>query len=265
MTDRSRAVLLALDGFPLQAFQQAVTPNLWRLAEEGGFSPFGGRSGLPSTTYPAFASLLTGMNQQRTGIRTTARRPGAVPGWAGRARCLVPTVIHAARDAGLNTAVAMGDHKLQRVLSLHEIDRAWPPAEVVPGGTEVDAHGYPTNAAVRPHALQAAADPDVDLMFVHLNETDTLGHDLGPDAGATLDCVRAADALVGELRQVLEPDWGRTVLAVVSDHDMIRRLPLPPIDPTDSRECAGLVDDWIADGAAGPGYISPPAWTLTWR
>lgn len=37
---------------------------------------------------------------------------------------------------------------------------------------------------------------------------------------------------------------------MVSDHDMIRRLPLPPIDPTNSRECAGLVEDWIADGAA---------------
>lgn len=199
MEDKPRTVLLALDGFPLQAFQRSVTPNLWRLAEEGGFSPYGGRSGLPSTTYPAFASLLTGMNQQRTGVRTTAQRPGAVPGWAGGARSLVQTMIHAARDAGLNTAVAMGDQKLLRVLGLHEIERAWPPAGLVPVGTEVDAHGYPTNSAVRPHVLQAAADPEVDLLFVHLNEIDTLGHDLGPGAGATIDCVRAADALVGEI------------------------------------------------------------------
>jgi hypothetical protein len=31
---------------------------------------------------------------------------------------------------------------------------------------------------------------------------------------------------------------------------MVRRLPFPAIDPTTSFECAGLVDDWIADGCA---------------
>ncbi len=250
MAETPRIVLLAFDGFPLHAFGRTITPNLWRLGEEGGYSPDGGRSGLPSTTYPAFTSLLTGMNQQKTGVRTTAQRAGAVPGWAGGARSLVPTIIHAARNAGLRAAAVMGDHKLQRVLGLREIDRAWPPAAIVPEGTELDAHGYPTNAAVRPHALEAAGDRDLDLLFVHFNETDTLGHDLGPGAKETLECARAADAIVGELLRMLRPDWDRTVVAVVSDHDMIRRLPLPPLDPTASRECAGLVDDWIADGAA---------------
>jgi arylsulfatase A-like enzyme len=250
MADRPRIVLLAFDGFPFGCFGPLVTPNLWRLGEEGGFAHEGGRSGVPSTTYPAFASLLTGMNQQKTGVRTTAQKPGAVPGWAGGARCLTPTIIHRARAAGLRTAVAMGDHKLQKVLGLHEVGRAWPPAAVVPEGTPLDAHGYPTNAAVRPLALEAAGDPDVDLLFAHFNETDTLGHDLGPGAAQTRDCVRAADAIVGELMAALQPDWGRTVLAVVSDHDMVRRLPLPPINPLLSSECVGLVDDWISDGAA---------------
>ena len=250
MAERPRIVLLAFDGFPLHAFRRTTTPNLWRLGQEGGYAPEGGRSGLPSTTYPDFTGLLTGMSQRHTGIRTTAQRPGAVPGWAGRDRTIATTLVHAAAAVGLQSAVVMGDHKLQRVLRLDEIDRAWPPAGIVPEGTELDAHGYPPNAAIRPFSLETAGDRDLDLLFVQFNETDTLGHDLGPTAAATLDCVRAADVIVGEMREALEPDWDRTVIAVVSDHDMVRRLPFPAIDPTASRDCAGLVDDWIADGCA---------------
>jgi hypothetical protein len=250
MSSKPRVVLLAFDGFPLGALGKAVTPNLWRLAQEGGFSSDGGRAGLPSTTYPSFASLLTGAGQNRTGIRTTAQRPGTVPGWAGTNRCAAQTIIHAALAAGLKAAAVMGDQKLAQVLRLDGIDGLWPPHGLVPDGTEVDAHGYPTNAAVRPHALRAAADPELDLLFIHFNETDTLGHDLGPASRATLECVRAADEIVGELVEALAPDWDRTVLAVVSDHDMARRLPYPAIDPTASHDCAGLIDDWIADGCA---------------
>jgi len=250
MPDRPRIVLLAFDGFPIRALRKALTPNLWRLGQDGGFAADGGLTALPSTTYPSFATLLTGASQRRTGIRTTARRPGAVPGWAGADRCQVPTIMHAARGAGLRTAVVMGDQKLQRVLRLDEMERSWPPAGSVPEGTELDAHGYPTNAAIRPRVLEAAANRDLDLLFVDFNEIDTLGHDFGPGAPETLQSIRAADAIVGELLETLGPNWDRTVLAVVSDHDMIRRLPFPTIDPAASRDCSGLVEDWIADGGA---------------
>jgi hypothetical protein len=250
MPPKPRVILLAFDGFPLHGFGEATTPNLWQLGQAGGFSPGGGMAGLPSTTYPSFATLLTGASQSRTGIRTTAQKPGVVPGWAGGNRSRVPTLVHAALAAGLSATVVMGDQKLQQVLLLDTVEGAWPPAAMVPEGTELDSHGYPTNAATRPHALAAAADGDLDFVFIHLNETDTLGHDLGPNAAETMECVRAADRIVGEIVDALAPDWDRTVIAVASDHDMVRRLPYPTIDPTASVECAGLVDDWIADGCA---------------
>ncbi len=259
MLKRPRIVLLAFDGFPLDLFRPAMTPRLWQLGQDGGIAPQGGRTGLPSTTYPGFTSLLTGAGQWSHGVRTTAQRPGAVPGWAGANRTAVPTIMHAARDVGLRTAVVMGDHQLQRVMVLDDFDTAWPPAGIVPDGTELDAHGYPTNAALRSHLLEAASDPSVDLLFVHLNETDTLGHDLGPNAPATARCVRSADALVGELLDALAPDWERTVVAVTSDHDMVLRLPFPTIDPMASRDCAGLADDWIADGCAAWLRLTPGA------
>jgi hypothetical protein len=259
MTPKPRVVLLAFDGFPLRSFRETITPNLWKLGVNGGYAQDGGQSGLPATTYPGFASLLSGASPSRTGVRTTARRPGAVPGWAGSDTIRVPTILHAAREAGLVTAAVMGDHKLQRVLRLDEMDRVWPPEGRVPEGTELDAHGYPTNAAIRDRILDAAFDPEVDLLFVHLNETDTIGHDLGPNDPRTVACARAADRIAGELLEVLAPEWHRTMIAVVSDHDMTTRLPLAPIDPTAGPDCAGLADDWIADGCAAWVRLAPGA------
>jgi hypothetical protein len=250
MADSPRIVLLAFDGLPLHYVQPSVTPNLWRLGQEGGYCPEGGRSGLPSTTYPGFATLLTGAGQGKTGVRTTSHRDGAVPGWAGTDRVLIPTLVHTADQAGWRTATVMGDHKLQKVLRLDELEWSWPPKGAIPVGTELDAHGYPTNAAIRGQALEAAADPSVDVLFVHFNETDTVAHDEGPNAPITERCVRAADSLVGEVMEALAADRDRTVVAVVSDHDMARRLPLAPIDPTLGYELAGLAEDWIADGSA---------------
>jgi len=259
MDSLPRVVLLAFDGLPLACLRPSVMPNLMRLAVGGGIAPGGGRSNFPSTTYPGFASLLTGAAPVRTGIRTTSSQAGAVPGWAGTDRCQVPTLIHVAKGAGLRVGAVMGDHKLQRVLMLDEIDEVWPPRATVPTGTELDAHGYPTNAAIRDRVVEAALDPDLDLVFVHLNETDTLGHDLGPTAPETVRCARQADAIVGEMVEALAPDWDRTLIAVASDHDMSTRLPLPPIDPTSAHECAGLIDDWIPDGAAAWIRLMPGA------
>jgi len=239
---------VAFDGFPLQALDERRTPNLWRLSESGGRAPEGGRSGVPSTTYPGFISLLTGCSRSVSGVRTTARKRDAVPGWAGSDVSLVPTILHEAREAGLRAVGIFGDHKLIAVAGLDASPDVWPPHGDVPSDVELDAHGYPANGAVLPHLLEAVADPEVALTFCHFNETDTLGHDLGPAAPETIASTRAADAAVGRMLEALGTEWERTIVMVVSDHDMEARSPEPPIDLAPAMD--GPICDWIADGSA---------------
>lgn len=249
MLNDPRVVLVALDGFPLATFDRQLTPNLWQLSESGGRALEGGRSGLPSTTYPGFISLLTGCSRTVSGVRTTSRKRDAVPGWAGSDASLVPTILHEAHDAGLRTAAAFGDYKLQRVARLEDDEWVWPAQAEEPPDVRLDAHGYPVNAAVVPHLLAAAADPEIALTFCQLNETDTIGHDLGPNAPETIECVRAVDESLGLLVEALRSDWDRTILIVTSDHDMEAKVAADPIDlaPTMAE---GLICDWIADGSA---------------
>ena len=182
-------------------------------------------------------------------MRTTASDGKAVSGWAGRRSVRVPTLLHAAREGGVQAGAILGDHKLHRVLALGDLTR-WPSGGEVPGGTLVDAHGYPANAAVREPLLATVAAGDWRVLFAHLNEVDTLGHDHGPGDPRTLAGRRATDALVGELLEALRPDWGRTLVIVASDHGMDAVSPLAAINPSAVTGLGKHLDGWIGDGGA---------------
>jgi arylsulfatase A-like enzyme len=246
---RSRVVLLGIDGCPLRLISPSVTPCLWGFRQTGALT-LEGRAPLPSSTYPCFGALLTGCAPDRHTVRTTASHPGAVPGWAGGATVAVPTLLDACRAGGLGAAAVLGDHLLLAVLRAETACRHWPPGGRVPSGTPCDAHGYPTNEAVRPHLLEAAADLRCALLFGQLNEGDTLGHDLGPDDPATCACYARADAIVGEVLEALRPRWTDTVVIVVSDHGMEARTEHPPIDLLSMPKISALVLDAVGDGGA---------------
>ncbi len=249
MSGRARVVLLGIDGCPAEQLSPSLTPRLWAMGADGGLT-LSGRAPLPSSTYPCFATLLTGCLPSRHEVRATARRPGVVPGWAGQPQVAVPTLFDACRAAGLQSAAVQGDHLLHAVLRTEAADVTWPPGGVPPPGVPLDAHGYPTNAAVRPHLLAAARDPAIDFLFGHLNEGDTLGHDLGPDAAAARASYAEADRIAGELLDALRPAWTRTVVIVLSDHGMEPRTGRAPIDLLNSPPVRALVADVLGDGGA---------------
>src|SRR5581483_8807468 len=246
----ARVVLLGLDGFPPEAVEPRLTPRLWALGEAGGRAPEGGRCALPATTYPGFATLLSGRLAAQHGVRATLTagpRPGVIPGWAGARRVSGPTLFSACRAAGLPSAAVLGDHALHEILAGEEADLAWPSGGAVPPGTPLDAHGYPTNDAVRPRLLEALrAGPA--FLFGHLNEADTWGHDLGPAHPDTRACYARTDRLVGEVADALADDWARTVLIVVSDHGMEPFTAAPPLDLSDAS--AATLADLLPQGAA---------------
>jgi len=250
----TRVVLLGIDGCPPEMVSPDTMPCLAGLRD--GLS-VRGEAPLPSSTYPCFGALLTGCLPAHHGVRTTARRPGAVPGWAGEERVAVPTLFDACRAAGLRSAAIQGDHLLLSVLRAGRATFMWPPDGQPPADRPLDAHGYTTNEALRPHLLRAAADPEVDFVFGQINEGDTLGHDLGPDAAATLASYAGADRLIGEVLDLLRPRWSETVVIVVSDHGMERRTDRPPIDVLSSARARQIVVDALGDGGAALLSVRP--------
>src|SRR5205823_8451762 len=146
----ARVVLLGLDGFPPDVISPDLTPRLWALGEAGGRAAEGGRCALPSSTYPSFATLLSGRLPARHGVRatiTSGPRPGVIPGWAGLRRVQAPTLFDACRAAGVRSAAVLGDHMLYELLGIESADAVWPPGGRVPPGTPRESHGHPAHDA----------------------------------------------------------------------------------------------------------------------
>jgi arylsulfatase A-like enzyme len=219
---------------------------MWALAQAGGRAPEGGITDLPSSTDPGFCSLLTGCHPARHGVRTTSWRYARLPEWAGSETPRVPTVFDACRRAGIRSAAIVGDDR--GLLATGSADQRWPPDGVIPPGTALDAHGYPANREVLPRLLEAVADDATDFVFGHFNESDTVGHDHGPESDAARECYRQTDQVVGQVLDCAQERWKETIVAIVSDHDMQARDSSEPIDL--ARHSDGFWDLFVPDGGA---------------
>lgn len=224
-------------------------PTLRRLASEGARAR-SLRSVWPSVTYPAHATLVTGVSPARHGIVNNVvfdpfeKNDG---GWYWYASDLkVPTLWDVATDAGIDVAnatwpVTVGarirhnlpqfwrakhveDEKLLALIStpglFAEITRAAPP----PGEHRDD---------------RARADAAITLLrnkrpgftLAYLTDLDTVQHAHGPMSAEAWSTLERIDGLLGEIIAAAEPR-GLTV-AVVSDHGFV------PVD-TDVRPNVAL-------------------------
>ena len=242
----ARLVILALDGFPHRAITPALTPRMWAFATAGGRAGEGGMTDLPSSTDPGFCSLLTGCHPATHGVRTTSWRYAKLPSWAGSERPQVRTLFDASHEAAIGSAAIVGDDR--GLLATDAADVRWPPDGAIPPGTALDAHGYPLNREVLPRLLEAVSRPDLDLVFGHFNESDTVGHDHGPESEAARECYAATDAVIGQVLDALRPRWEETVAVIVSDHDMQARDRSEPIDLMAAAD--GKWDLFVPDGGA---------------
>ena len=254
----TRVVLLSLDAIGHDVISPEITPHLWELREKGGWAPLGGRCDVPAVTYVSHATLTTGTRPARHGItsnRAASPIPGTVPGWAGQAQVRTPTLFDSLRDAGLRSAAVCGDQYLVQIMGAAVAETVWPPGGVLPQGTATCPAGYALNDAVREPLLGTIADASPTFLFAHLNETDTWGHQYGPDHPLTLASYTAADDLVGEVVDALHPDWDRLVLIVVSDHGMECVSHQNPIDLLADDAVQTVVADVVNEGGAAYAHV----------
>jgi len=179
-------------------------------------------------------------------LAATASR-GTVPAWAGQARVRRPTLFSALRSAGVPTAAVCGDQHLVPIIGADAAGHVWPPGGVLPAGTVTCSSGYAQNSAVRVPLLAGVRSRNFSFLFGHLNESDTWGHQYGPDHPATLRAYAETDDLVGEVIDALQEDWERTVVIIVSDHGM-EPVRGSPVDLLASETGRKLLTDILADG-----------------
>ena len=242
----ARLIVLSVDGLRPDIYRapewRMRFPNLVAL-EKAGASAQAVESIYPSTTYPAHATIVTGLPPRTHGIYshlasldpTEKARP-----WCWFAPALrTPTLWDVARVSGRRTAALSWPVSVGAAIDWN-IPEIWNPAVADPH-RDLDTaarHSTPGLFADVARVLMpmfGKADPDQlrseaalymwshcrpNLLLVHFVWYDSQAHAFGPASPRALAALESADQAIGRMRDAIATDPA-TTLVVLSDHGFV--------------------------------------------
>jgi predicted AlkP superfamily pyrophosphatase or phosphodiesterase len=289
--DDVRVLMISVDGLMPSTYTTdgpARVPVLRGLAA-GGASARGVVSVLPSVTYPAHTTLITGVNPAVHGIFDNSMfdpesRSGNASNWYA-SNIRVPTLIGAARSRGLTTAAVTWPVTVGMDVDYH-VPEFW---RTVFGNDHPETMMF-LKVVSTPHLLDAIeatrrkplpgrmTDADrldiasfilrnyqPNLMLVHFVETDTTQHTAGLGSPPAIAAIEHVDEYIGSLVKTLA-DLGlreKTNIVIVSDHGFLpiaKRLQVNALFKQEGlleTDARGRITKWDAyfDATGGSGFI----------
>ena len=191
-------VVISIDGMRPDALDLADTPTLDNLKAKGAFSPRA-QTIDPSYTLPSHVSMLNGVLPKKHGIVE------ALP-CIGCRLTIGPTLFSVAHDAGLSTGMAFGKQKLDYLVLENSVDKLF----------GADVH----DTEIKDQAIEFIQEGLPNVLFIHLPDTDRVGHAYGWMSPNQLYAITFADGLVGEIVAALESEGylSSTLLIITADH-----------------------------------------------
>jgi predicted AlkP superfamily pyrophosphatase or phosphodiesterase len=238
-------VLVSIDGMLPAYYVEADRmglgiPNLRALVREGAYAT-GATSVMPSVTFPAHTTMVTGVSPRRHGIFTNEifDPDGALGGgWHWYYDDVrTPTLFSRARAAGLKTAavtwpVTAGapidlnipdmypNPNLREAKNLLSLARTPAAARVLDGLLPPAEELVHMSDELRARVAVRFLGEKPDLLAVHFLGLDEAQHRAGPRTPAAVAALEAIDGLVGQVFQALRDQgrWDETTVVLVSDH-----------------------------------------------
>lgn len=200
-------VLIGCDGFGAYAVPEAKMPNLKKLMETGA-SSLEARSVLPSSSAVNWASMLMGAGPTEHGYTEWGSKTPEIPSVTTTRYGLFPSIFSVIRDQkpSAKTAVIYSWPGIGPLIEKDAIS-------IVVPGADKDDFCADTAAAIikkeRPY-----------FTFIHLDEPDHTGHEIGHRTPAYYDQLQKVDARIGRIVQAVK-DAGiekETIIIVSADH-----------------------------------------------
>ena len=246
VTSPGRLVLLSVDGLRPDIYRAPERcqrfPNLAAL-DKAGASAEAVESIYPTTTYPAHATMVTGVPPREHGIYshlasldpTEKARP-----WCWFAAALrSPTLWDVARASRRRTAALSWPVSAGAAID-HNIPEIWNPAVADPHRDFATTARHSTPGLFAEVAqvlapIMGKVDPDQlrgeaalylwnhfrpDLLMVHFVWYDSQAHAFGPASPEALTALESADQAIGKIRDAIFSDPA-TTLVVLSDHGFV--------------------------------------------
>lgn len=196
-------VVISIDGLRPDAIGERETPFLFRMMQTGSYS-LAATTIMPSNTLPSHTSMLTGESPERHHVRWNN-----VPA-AKFDTVEVPTIFGVARARGYRTAAFFSKAKFHTLQRAGTLDYSQ-----APGGWFGKWPSQRTVADVERYLDHERPN----LLFVHLSDPDTAGHEYGWMTAEYRGAVAVADAAVSRLLAAADASYGAGNYSVIVSAD----------------------------------------------
>lgn len=183
-------ILIGSDGFGAYAFDKAQIPNLRKLMNEGSYS-LKARSVLPSSSAVNWASMIMGSGPELHGYTEWGSKTPEVPSRIVGKGGIYPSIFSVI-DAQLPKAKKGVAYKWGGIGYLFEKNMV-----------DLDFNGD-TDEATAEKALDFIISEKPALTFIHFDEPDGAGHNIGHDTPEYYQAVEKIDSLIGQIITTLD-------------------------------------------------------------
>jgi hypothetical protein len=199
----SRALIISVDGLRPDLLLRATTPALRDLMKRGTFTMWAQTTAV-AVTLPSHVSMLTGVVPGKHAIEWNTDLPLAHPVYSAW-----PTLFELARQSGYTTAMVAGKPKFNTLEKPGSLSWSYAPKDSI-------LH----DSAVADTAVAWIGRYAPQVLFVHLPEVDTVGHEHGWGSKEQLAAIERADRCIGRIVTALRSRGvlDSTVILVSSDH-----------------------------------------------
>lgn len=202
-------IIIGLDAMSAHGMQRATTPNFNRMIEEGA-SSVNGRCILTPASTQNWTTMLTGAVPVQHGVTGNPwqRDNHRIEPYIANEDGLFPSIFDWVRE---------GRGEDAKVYMLHE----WRNVKRMFSWERLDiCEKTPTGEATFERAEELFFAERPDLLYMHILDTDHVGHNDGHDTEAFYSCIEKYDTLVGHFVERIEAEGllDNTLILVVADH-----------------------------------------------
>ena len=202
-------IIIGLDAMSSHGMQRATTPNLNRMIENGA-SCINGRCILTPASTQNWTTMLTGASPVQHGVTGNPwqRDNHRIEPYIANEDGLFPSIFDWVRWSRGEDA---------KIYMLHE----WRNVKRMFSWERVDiCEKTPTGEATFERAEELFFADRPDLLYMHILDTDHVGHNDGHDTEHFYSCIEKYDALIGQFVDRIEAEGllKNTLILVVADH-----------------------------------------------
>lgn len=205
-------ILIGMDGFGAYCFPKVDNPNMKQMMQDGAWT-LQARSVLPSSSAVNWASMVMGAGPEIHGYTEWDSKKPELPSRELDQYGMFPSIYTLLREQKPNAEIGV-------IYSWDGIGHLFPKEAV---NKQLACHDNDSLATAA--SVDYIKEKKPDFLFIHFDEPDGTGHNIGHNIQPYFDQVHKNDILLGKILQAVKDAgmWENTIILLTADHGGIKK------------------------------------------